>query len=234
MVLVLVALMVLGNSLATFAKQASEDANIEQSLDVNILKSSDKEKEKDKVVDEKDKNGNDNTNNGNNDNTNNGNGNGTGNGGNNGNGNTNNGNNDNTNNGNGNGKGGNQNPKDPGTGTGDTPGTENGSEGTESPEAAASEIITILDDTIIPLAAIPQITVTTPEVVEVIEVIEELEEDIIPLGAVNNDVTAEEIILDIEIPLAPVQLPKTGEIPAYIFYGMGLFATTLGLKLKRK
>ena len=84
-----------------------------------------------------------------------------------------------------------------------------------------TDTILELDDTIIPLAFIEvpmskeENDKATTDIIVEEEIFEEMELDLIPLGTAN-------------------QLPKTGEIPAYFFYGMGLLATTLGVKLRRK
>jgi LPXTG-motif cell wall-anchored protein len=43
-----------------------------------------------------------------------------------------------------------------------------------------------------------------------------------------------EVIADEPIPVAPVELPKTGGVPAVIFYGLGGLISSAGIMIRRK
>jgi hypothetical protein len=62
----------------------------------------------------------------------------------------------------------------------------------------------------------------------------EIGEDEIPGGETVENETDEEIILDDELPGAPAELPKTGDIPAFAFYSAGTIIAALGVQLKGK
>ena len=66
------------------------------------------------------------------------------------------------------------------------------------------------------------------EIVEEEEEIILVEEPEIPAGPTDP----EETILDNPIPQGPATLPKTGEIPAFFFYGLGTALTALGVKIR--
>ncbi|NJD01039.1 MAG: LPXTG cell wall anchor domain-containing protein, partial [Ruminiclostridium sp.] len=60
----------------------------------------------------------------------------------------------------------------------------------------------------------------------------QITEETIPQGGETTAETTIEIP-DPEVPAAPAELPKTGGIPAGIFYGAGLALSSAGLLIRR-
>ena len=115
-------------------------------------------------------------------------------------------------------------------GGGETPGggseTSGGDDDTDETGtlAPAPTALTVIEDELIPLAPT---TVEIPTVPET-EMTEETEE-----SALGNDTVLADLE-DEETPLSPTALPKTGEIPQTLFYGIGTILTAIGARLRRK